>query len=154
VGICSLVPRSNCEPSGVYLGIASTCDTADCGQFLRACCGADGGCFDFTPAACDLLDGKASEDRTCDTTLCIPFGSCCLAEGTCSELDQLSCGLQGGALVVGGECATEDCATPQACCKPDGACTETPPGNCTANLNGMPKGEGSLCAFVTCPLPD
>lgn len=95
-------------------------------------------------------------------------GVCCLCDGTCLDMTGAqdtwaSCEYEQGGTYMGPGTDCSACSTGgdeeeeeeeppeplEACCKPDGSCDRLPVSTCERQ-DGMPQGEGTLCANTDC----
>lgn len=158
-GGCSIRVASACllgggDTPGVWRGVGSTCDTANC-QPVGACCLPGGDCLALDEAACVAQGGGWDGDAECTGGSCpVPAGqgACCTAAGACAVLDESFCKSLPGQFLPNEPCAGQ-CQSDVggACCDLLGNCAGIAIGQCDASFASW-KGTDATCP-AACDAP-
>ncbi|MFH0980701.1 MAG: hypothetical protein V2A79_04080 [Planctomycetota bacterium] len=151
---------SSCQTPGDTFYSAQTCaQVGTCPEPVGACCqpGQPGNCVNgTTETVCTTSLGGTWVGPGSD---CYDPGdpcmqACCFLPSGCVDLEVNNCALADGfAQGPYTACATTVCFPSGACCYLDGSCDDdVPEADCTA-AGGTFKGDGVLCASVSCPQP-
>lgn len=150
-GSCSDMAAEACkQQGGAPQGPGTTCATVDC--VPQACC-INESCIELTPLNCMAMGGwLMGVGSHCETVVC-DNQACCFPDGDCMDIPPAYCE-QAGGWTQGRdtECASAKCEPWIACCVPEpfNFCIDIPPDACLGMYEGIPPGEGLLCAQVDC----
>jgi len=92
-GSCEDVDANACAAAGgVFKGLGTTCELADCPPATGACC-TTAGCVVLTPTNCGFAGGVYLGAGTpCGPTTCLIVGACCLPDGSClADVEERAC---------------------------------------------------------------